>query len=121
MFSNCASKAHDDLLNNQAIDIHYCTYEDFLTAKIPLNTFCLVDEIDSLFFADSPNLDGNKFISSVLLLNKYRVIGMSATFRGQQGLKYLKLFLKGNTIIQTSTVVPERILDFDVFGKLTAT
>jgi hypothetical protein len=82
MYSPWASKAHDDLFDRTAITIHYCTYEDFLTAKIPSSTICLVDEIDSLFFSDAPKLEGNMFVSSIILLNKYSVIGMSATFRG---------------------------------------
>jgi hypothetical protein len=71
MYSPWASKAHDDLFGTKAVTINYCTYEDFLTTKIPLNTICLVDEIDSSFFGDSPKLVGDKFISSILLLNKY--------------------------------------------------
>ena len=82
MYSPWARKAHDDLFDGRVIDIHYCTYEDFFTAKIPLSMTCLVDEIDSLFFSDAPKLEGNLFISAILLLNKYRVIGMTATFRG---------------------------------------
>jgi hypothetical protein len=82
MYSPWASKAHDNLFDAKAVVINYCTYEDFLTAKIPLSTMCLVDEIDSLFFVDAPKLEGDKFISAILLLNKYKVIGMTATFRG---------------------------------------
>jgi hypothetical protein len=71
MFSPWASKANDDLFDAKAMVINYCTYEDFLTGNIPLSTICLVDEIDFLFFSDSPKLEGDKFISAILLLNKY--------------------------------------------------
>jgi hypothetical protein len=71
MYSPWASKSHSNVFESVAITINYCTYEDFLTAKIPLSTVCLVDEIDSLFFADAPKLEGDKFISAILLLNKY--------------------------------------------------
>jgi hypothetical protein len=76
-----ASKVGDDLFAD-TVDIHYCTYFDFLAGNIPLNAVILVDEIDSLFFEDKPAIVGNKFISSILLLNKYTVIGVTATFRG---------------------------------------
>jgi hypothetical protein len=42
----------------------------------------MVDEIDALFFNDKPKLKDNKLISTILLLNKYEVVGMTATFRG---------------------------------------
>lgn len=99
MYSPWASKSHSNVFEVAAVTINYCTYEDFLTGKVPLNTICLVDEIDSLFFSDSPKLEGNKFISSILLLNKYQVIGMSATFRGEEGTKWLNRFLKNSSII----------------------
>jgi hypothetical protein len=63
-------------------EINYCTYSDFFSGSIPLETVLLVDEIDSLFFSDSPLMNGSRLISAVLLLNKYQVIGMTATFRG---------------------------------------
>ena len=83
MYSPWTSKAHDKLFETTATTINYCTYDDFLTGKIPLSTVCLIDEIDSLFCSDTPKLKGDKFISAILFLNKYQVIGMSATFRGE--------------------------------------
>jgi superfamily II DNA or RNA helicase len=77
-----ASEIGDDLFEVNA-DIHYCTYFDLLTGNIPLNAVLFVDEIDSLFFADVPIIRNTKLISSILLLNKYKIIGMTATFRGK--------------------------------------
>lgn len=77
-----ASKVGDHLYTEQAA-IHYCTYQDFLTGNIPFNSMVLIDEIDSFLFADRPVLIGSKFLSSILLLNKYKIIGMTATFRGE--------------------------------------
>lgn len=71
MYSPWASKSHSNAFEQEAITINYCTYDDFLTAKIPLSTICLVDEVDSLFFNDTPKVEGDKFISAILLLNKY--------------------------------------------------
>ena len=84
-YSPWASKVGDELTTNSVIDIHYCTYVDLLTGKIPLNTILLVDEIDSFFFADKPVIVEGQLISAILLLNKYKVVGMTATFRGHQG------------------------------------
>jgi hypothetical protein len=71
-----------------------------------------------LFFNDTPKLEGSKFSSALLLLNKYQVIGMSATFRGEQGSRWFSRFLKNCNIVQTGVAVPERVLNIDVFGKL---
>jgi hypothetical protein len=64
-------------------DIHYCTYAQFRSGAIPTNSILLVDEVDSLFF-DNGRIEIIKDISQspLLLLNKYKVIGMTATFRG---------------------------------------
>jgi hypothetical protein len=50
-YSPWASKIGDDLFTHHT-DIHYCTYADVLTGNIPRDTILLVDEIDSLFFAE---------------------------------------------------------------------
>jgi superfamily II DNA or RNA helicase len=89
-----ASMIGDDLADSTVIDIHYITYDDFLSGDIPVNTFLLVDEIDSLFFSDSPYIKGNRLISAIVLLRKYKVIGMTATFRGGQGTNKLLSLLK---------------------------
>ena len=77
-----ASDVHDELWDENIKSIHYCTYNDFLTGKIPLNAILLVDEIDLLFFNDVPKIIKGKLISPVLLLSKYKIYGLSATFRG---------------------------------------
>jgi hypothetical protein len=78
------------MLFSDLATINYCTYNDLLTGTVPFSTILLVDEIDSFFFADAPVVVGNKLLSSILLLNKYKVIGMTATFRGERGLNLMK-------------------------------
>jgi hypothetical protein len=112
-----ASKIGNDLFND-SISGHYCTYEDVLTGNIPLNSVLFIDEIDSLFFADSPAVTEGKFLSAILLLNKYKVIGMTATFRGEQGLSVMKALLTDSAVIKTGAKEPERKLELDVFGNL---
>ncbi len=116
-YSPWASKIGDDLFTNNP-DIHYCTYTDFLTGRIPATTVLLVDEIDSLFFADKAELVQGKLLSSVLLLNKHKVIGMTATFRGDQGRAKLSTFLKDTVVFKAGAAVSDRELALDVFGKL---
>ena len=82
--------------------IHYCTYQDLLTGAIPEDTILLVDEIDALFFNDIPKFIKRKLISSVLLLSKYRVYGMSATFRGDQGKRKIMKLLPDCNFMETS-------------------
>jgi hypothetical protein len=43
---------------------------------------------------------------------------MSATFRGEEGTKWLNRFLKNSNIIQIGAAVPDRVLNIDVFGEL---
>ena len=83
-YSPWSSKIGDDLFANNT-DIHYCTYADVLMRKISTDAILLVDEIDSLFFADKVELINGRLLSAILLLNKHKVIGMTATFRGDQG------------------------------------
>jgi len=87
-------------LLTDTININYCTYADLLTGTVPLSTILLIDEIDSLFFDDTPVFAGNRLISSVFLLNKYDFIGVTATFRGERGLNVMKTFLRGSTTIK---------------------
>jgi hypothetical protein len=77
-----------------------------------------VDEIDSLFFNDKPEIKEGMLLSGILLLNKYRVIGMTATFRGDQGLNKMKSFLKDSCIITAGDSAIERKLELEIYGKL---
>jgi hypothetical protein len=45
---------------------------------------------------------------------------MSATFRGEEGTKWLSHFLNNSSIVKVSAAIPERTLCIDVFGKLNA-
>lgn len=83
-----------------------------------MNSILLIDEIDSLLFADSPVIIGSKFLSAIILLNKYKIIGMTATFRGDQGLNVMQALLRDSVVIKTGAIEPERTLELDVFGKL---
>jgi superfamily II DNA or RNA helicase len=119
-YCHWACRISDNLPNKDAKEVFYCTYNDFLTGDIPLDTVLLIDEIDSLFFSDNPEVRGTKFLSAILLLSKYKVIGMTATFRGDQGKNKILQFIKESHVIKTTDFVLERTLQLDVFGKLKA-
>jgi hypothetical protein len=104
-----SSKDIGDLFLNSNT-ISYCTHSDLLAGNIPINTILFIDEIDSLFFSDAPVISGIKLLSSILMMNKYKIVGMTATFRGERGLNMIKVFLKNTVIIKVGAVEPERKL-----------
>ena len=77
-----------------------------------------MDEVDALFFTDKPEVRGTKIMSTILLLNKYEVIGMTATFRGDQGKKKILQLIKESHVLKTTDIISERELRLDVFGNL---
>jgi hypothetical protein len=83
-----------------------------------LDSVILMDEVDALFFTDKPEVKGTKIMSTILLLNKYEVIGMTATFRGDQGKKKILQLLKDSCAIKSNSIISERELQLDVIGKL---
>jgi superfamily II DNA or RNA helicase len=84
-YSPWAAKDITELFNPASACISYCTYKEALTGGIPHGTVLLVDEIDAFIFSEKPAVAGNKLLSSILLLNQYKTIGMTATFRGERG------------------------------------
>jgi MoxR-like ATPase len=91
-YSPCSSKDIEDAFLDNILS-NYCTYFDFLTGNIPSGTIVFIDEIDSIFFSDTPIINEKRFISAILLMNKYKIIGMTATFRGERGLNKMKALL----------------------------
>ena len=116
-YSPWSSKIGDDLFTNNT-DIHYCTYADVLSGKISTDAILLVDEIDSFFFADKVELVNGRLASAIIILNKHTVIGMTATFRGDQGQAKLSTFLKDSMVLTAGAAIPERALALNVYGEL---
>ena len=106
-YSPCSSKDIGDAFLNNTL-MNYCTYFDVLTGNIPIDTIMFIDEIHSFFFSDAPVVNGNRFLSAILLLNKYKIVGMTATFRGERGLNMIKSLLKDTAVIKVGAVEPER-------------
>lgn len=108
-YSPRSSKDIGDVFLNNTL-INYCTYFDVLTGNIPIDTIVFIDEIDSLFFSDTPIVNVNRFLSAILLMNKYKIVGMTATFRGERGINMIKAFIKDTAVIKVRAVEPERKL-----------
>jgi superfamily II DNA or RNA helicase len=113
-----ASKVLDDLYREDVKEVFYCTCKDFRTGRIPLDAVILMDEVDALFFTDKPEVRDTKLMSTILLLNKYEVIGMTATFRGDQGKKKILQLVKESHALKTTEMISERELQLDVIGML---
>ena len=62
-------------------------------------------------------MDGTTLVTPVSVLNKYRLFGLTATLRGEQGEKAIKRLLKDTKIINFDGKV-ERKINLDVFGGL---
>jgi hypothetical protein len=93
MYCPWSSKNIDDLYG-EGNHISHCIPSDLLVRKIPPKTVMIYDEVDSLFFSDKPVIFGNVLTSAVLFMNKYRCIGMSATFRGERGANVMNVCLQ---------------------------
>lgn len=105
-----SSKDSDTLVLAEETDIHYVSYQNVLSRELPSDLVLLVDEIDSFFFNDEPHLQGSRLVSSLLLLNKHRVMGTTATFRGEKGTRKLLTLLKDVGVIYTGPNIQAREL-----------
>ena len=82
MYCPWANKAFSNLFEDIS-GIFVCIYNDLLGNKIlPKGTILFIDEVDSMFFEIKPKLLDKSLISPVLLLVRYKVIGLTATLRG---------------------------------------
>ena len=82
MYCPWANKAFSNLFESTT-GIFVCIYNDLLGNKIlPKGTVLFIDEVDSMFFEIKPKLLNKSMISPVLLLVRYKVIGLTATLRG---------------------------------------
>jgi superfamily II DNA or RNA helicase len=76
------------LTDPNCIDTFYCTYDTFFEHAhlIPANSTIFVDEVH-LFFKEALRIVNNKLVAPTEILKCFnKVIALSATFGGQQGI-----------------------------------
>jgi superfamily II DNA or RNA helicase len=89
-YCRSASEIPDDITDSSCKDIFYCSYDRFNAPefKMPADTTILVDEFHELFFNQSVAVVNGKLVSTILKFKAAtKLIGVSATFRGDAGIK----------------------------------
>lgn len=97
-----ASKIPDDINNINVADIFYCSFATFFSLEFVVlaNAIVLIDEFHELFFNYPLRMIEGKLISVVqLLMSASKVVGVSATFRSDAGVKKIKTILPDTLLI----------------------
>lgn len=115
-----ACKIPDRLVDFTAKQVFYCSFERF-NAKgfaVPPDTVILADEFHELFFNQPATVHNGKLVSVVSKLQSAtRLVGVSANFRGDDGLDKINTILAA-TFIQTGAELKDMKLELEVFGKV---
>ena len=85
--------------------IFYCSFDRFNSPEfqVPSDTILLVDEFHELFFNQKATIVNGKLVSVILKLKAATgLIGVSATYRGDAGVKKINTIL-GAQFLQTPT------------------
>jgi superfamily II DNA or RNA helicase len=95
-----ASKIPGRITDPNAPNIFYCSYEAFMSFVVPPETIVLVDEFHELFFNQLVGVVNGRFVSVMQkLATAFKVIGVSATFRGDAGVDKIKTILSDSNFI----------------------
>jgi hypothetical protein len=92
--------------------IFYCSFDRFNTPEfeVPAGTILLVDEFHELFFNQKVNVADGKLISVIIKLKTaQKVIGMSATYRGNAGIKKISTILDASFIKSTHNLADKEL------------
>jgi len=111
----------EDIGDPAAADIFYCSFTQFMQPgfAVPLATIVLVDEFHELFFNTPLAVVNGKLISVVQQLTlAEKIIGVSATFRGDAGVKKIKNILSDTLFLSAPEEFKEKDLQLQVFGEL---
>jgi hypothetical protein len=115
-----ASKIPDDITDPACKQIFYCSYKRFSAPdfEMPADTVVLADEFHELFFNQPVQVVNGKLVSTIFKLrNAAGLIGVSATFRGDAGIKKISTIMESQ-YIKTPTEIKDRELQLEVFGKV---
>jgi hypothetical protein len=84
---------------------------------MPVDTVLLVDEFHEIFFNQSATVVNGKLVSTILKLrSSVKLIGVSATFRGDAGIDKINTIMSAN-FLKTSDAIKDRGLQSEVFGE----
>lgn len=84
-----ASKLPVDITDPNIKNVFYCSFERFNAPdfKMPTDTILLVDEFHEIFFNQPATIINGKLVSTILKLKAAaKLIGVSATYRGDSGI-----------------------------------
>ena len=84
-----ASNIPDKITDPNAKNIFYCTFDRFNAPEfeMPIDAILLVDEFHDIFFNQPATVINGKLVSTILKLRaSAKLIGESATFRGDVGI-----------------------------------
>jgi hypothetical protein len=85
---------------------------------MPTDTVVLIDEFHEVFFNQPVQVVNGKLMSTILkLINAAQLIGVSATFRGDAGIKKISTIMESQ-FIKTPAEIKDRELQLEVFGKV---
>jgi hypothetical protein len=104
-----ASRVPDLICDSTASNIFYCSFGRFNDAAfvVPINTVILVDEFHELFFNQPATIVNGKVVSPLLKLKAAaKLIGVSATYRGEAGINKITSILETvfiKTVMQIKT------------------
>lgn len=91
--------------------VFYSDFNRFSAPKftVPTDTILLVDEFHELFFDQQVQLMDNRVVSVISkLLLAERIIGVSATYRGDAGIKKISHLLLDSTFIKAPQELQEK-------------
>jgi hypothetical protein len=84
---------------------------------MPVDTVLLVDEFHEIFFNQPVTVVNGKLVSTILKLRaSVKLIGVSATFRGDAGIDKLNTIMSAH-FLKTSDTIKDRELQLEVFGE----
>lgn len=118
-----ASKVPEEIADPNCPNIFYCCYDQFMTASftVPTDTILLVDEFHELFFNKLVGVINGRLVSVVQkLTSAQKVIGVSATFHEEAGIKKIHNILADSLFIIPPIEIKQKKLQLEVIGSLSS-
>ena len=114
-----ASDVPEEMQDKLSKQIFYCSFDRFNAPEfeVPSDTILLVDEFHELFFNQQAVVVNGKLASVILKLKAATLlIGVSATYRGNAGIKKIATILDVCFIKSPCNLI-EKELQLEIFGE----